>query len=782
MPGPIAFIGSGFLLLLSAAAFAQSGPANTVGNGHQEREAAMIESLWIAERKLAEFQAVSRHLGSNVRIFINGVQASFTGPVVVLETTTVALPLREVAPKLSLGLVELGEGQVQLISPKGWSGPFRIAAIENHPVVTLEQLAFYGGIGASFDLAHQRVDLRTPAAGKLQTSVIEKPPEEPPPPTDKADAVSRAVATAGDLSYVPEAARPTVDLRWREGYSYQHQHRGPLFRSLSSSLTGRVLDYSVQYELSQKDINGVFDYEYAYLNLNKPGLFIGLLDQSVDLAPFRVQSDGFEGVKVAKAWNDRHQSTFAWGQNVDNTISISGGSVKYIGRLLHWREEMSPVPWSHLRGGLLYLENETDLPEQVGLTNFPRTNMVSFGGATLDLPNNLSIMADVARADYRPDNSPKETIHDWDWRLGSEWDKEKFDLGFTYEFVGDKYASVGNPEAYQDFSGLDLHGGYRITDRWGLFGNVFRYRNNVEDDPTAVTSQNLALSLSSGYQLTLDQSVNLSYSHFMNDPSGPDPGSSSRTHSYRIDYFLPFLFKTRLLLNYNLFQTFARTAGDSLFHMWGTSLFKSYGTGSNWYLSQLLTQKYADSDVDSIDYTTSLNLDHHLFSSLSLPFNFSYTRGSSDSAESTDALSGSAGLRWRLLSDTTANVTYTVSSYNLRTQRWSWPQDWSLLFYVTTGVQLATPPAFGRLEGRVFQDENRNEVLDRGELGTGDVLVRVGDQEVLTDDQGRFKFPRAVPGVQRVILDVANLDPSSSMITRMASSRNMKSRWKELPL
>ncbi|MBI3009831.1 MAG: hypothetical protein HYY57_02475, partial [Candidatus Omnitrophica bacterium] len=98
--------------------------------------------------------------------------------------------------------------------------------------------------------------------------------------------------------------------------------------------------------------------------------------------------------------------------------------------------------------------------------------------------------------------------------------------------------------------------------------------------------------------------------------------------------------------------------------------------------------------------------------------------------------------------------------YNLRTQRWSWPQDWSLLFYVTTGVQLATPPAFGRLEGRVFQDENRNEVLDRGELGTGDVLVRVGDQEVLTDDQGRFKFPRAVPGVQRVILDVANLDPT----------------------
>ncbi|GEM_PF-3931323 len=720
------------------------------------RTAAMTHTLEALQgvRRLSGSSLV----GPSTMFVVNGASVALEEPIIVRDHRPL-VPLREAAAALYYTVIDLGGGTFRLISPKGKIETVQVTVIEQRPVVTLEEWKSVFAAEAVFDESRNLLTVSLPGVTPVQTSLIEKPQEQLAQEHALAALAKRAQAdeTGGP---VPEAARPTLDLQGRVSYTYLTPHIGTLSRSVVTSLSGKAFDFDVRGETVRRDLGGVFKHDYTYLNFSNSKSFLGLFDQSVDLYPLRGQSQTVTGAKMRTSWDQgRYATTFAGG-TTEQTVSGTTGSVKYLGQLYEARGDIRPVDWLKLKGGLFYIEQELDLLEQARTSHFPRENVVSFTGAELTPIQPLSLFADVARSDYRPDNEPDAFDGDWNWRTGMAWNTPRSQLGGAYEFVGNRYASLGNPASYQDYRGWNVYGNYRPTDRWSLSSNAVLSRNNVDDLADRVTTSNQGVTLSSSYRLTDTQMLNLSASRFLTNPDGPNPGSSSRSRLYHADYFVPFFFDSRLVANYQYFRNEATTASDTVSHTIGTSLFKSYAKGSSWYLSQTLTKAFHEAEGDNLNWTTALNLDQRLTRDTSLYVNTAYTRNTTDQTKGLHTLSGSTGLRFRIFRDTDFRAEYSVSSYDINTERWRWPRNWSLLCFVSQAFSLATPPAFGEMTGRVFEDVNADGVRDSEEPWVPEATLRLADgREAVTDAQGRFLFRRVVPGRQDVSLDLASLGP-----------------------
>ena len=492
-------------------------------------------------------------------------------------------------------------------------------------------------------------------------------------------------------------------------------------------------------------------------NFRKPDFFAGFFDQSTDLYPLRGQSEHFNGAKVVKTW-DQVNTTTLLGGTVEDSVSGGSGQTAYIGQLYEVREQFVPTSWLQLSSALLYLEREADLESLVGSTAAPRRNLVSFNDASLQLPWGVSASGQVAYADYAPDNAPQTNVTDWNWRSSLSLKQPRYNVGFTTEYVGDRYASVGNPATYQDYSGWNLLGNYRLTDAWSLSGSLLRYQNNVTNDPGKITQENQAFSLGSSFRLPRSQSLNLTFNNFLANPHGPEPGTSSHAQLYRIDYGLPFLFETRLLLNYSFTGTRQPAASDSHSHGVGGSLFKAFGRGSSLYLNEQLTRSASESDPSSLSLTTSLNVNHQMTRDLSLYLDSSYIGNATGGQRTDKSFSGATGFRLQLARDTLLTSEYRIDSTHVDREKGGWPRNWSVFFSVQQSFGFATRPAFGSIDGWVVKDMNANGKMDPDEPGVEEVRLLLGsDREIMTTSDGHFSFARVVPGQERVAVDLASL-------------------------
>lgn len=691
-----------------------------------------------------------------IGLFIDGEETGLEKQIVIREKQ-VFLPLREIAAKLYFSVLDLKNGNFKIISPEGISRDIQVSFIEREPVISEEELKDYFSVETHFEELEKAFYIRTKYAGEFQTYAVERPPKEIEQEKAWQESAKKAKSAQEKPATIPEEARPSVQLKGNSSYTIIDYHVLPTYHSLVTSLAGKMYDFDLRYEHTWKDINGVFDHDYTYLNLSQPGLFMGLFDQNISLYPLRSQSQSFTGLKIIKDWKQVNKTTVLAGET-DNTVSGASGSVKYLGKIYGLAEEFSPLEWLGLKGALFYLENKADLPALSGTTSFPKNNLVTFTEASLKLPHDLTFFTQLARCDYEPDNEPNASVEDWDWRLGSEINKKRYRLGFAYEFVGDNYASLGTPDAYKDYSGWNAYGNYKVTDKWSLSSSILGYHNNVEEDPNRVSTDNLTYSLSSYYRLPKEQWVNLNFSRFISDPSGPNPGSSSKSNLYRIDYSLPVFLNTRPIINYQHYRNDTSGGTDYYSHTAGTALFKSFGKGSSWYLSQQFTKTLYKSSDDNLNSVSAFNINYVLNPSLSLYHNYSYTRDKTDQATAGDTISESTGLRWQLLPETTLNFEHNVNSYSLDTEKGKWPRNWSIMAYISQGFSFSTPPNFGIIEGWVFDDANANGRKDYSEDGIKDALLYLEDKrETTTNSFGYFRLPYITPGEQKVYLDLSSL-------------------------
>ncbi len=692
-----------------------------------------------------------------IGLVVDGQEVSLKHPIQA-EEGRVLMPLRDVAAALYVSLIEHRPGHFTLVFPNGSTRMATVATRDDQePVVTEEDVRELFTVRSRFDEARGLVVLEREAPADFETYVIEKSPEALREEAH-AKAVERRAAEAPEPSgEIPEAARPRVDLRTTVSYGYRDPHRRPPERTLVYGLTGQAFEYQVRGESTRRDLGGVFDHDYTYLNFSNPELFVGLFDQTTNLSPLRSQSESLSGVKVRRAWDQHYATSFLWGE-VDSTVSGTAGQVKYLGQLYQAGQEWRPASWWRMNNAVLFLEHEADRPSQVGTSTFPRRNLVSFSDVSLTLPSHLTVSGQAARAAYAPDDTPEQTKSDWDWRLATSWDQPRYRLGFDYEFVGDQYASVGNPANYRDFEGWNLFGSSRLTDDWSFSGSLLRFGNNVDEDPARTTLENQAFSLSTGVRLPREHTLNLAFSDFLANPSGPNPGSSNRTRLSRIDYGLPAPFKSRLLLNYFHSGSEQPAASDSSTDSVGGSLFKGFERGSSLFFGHQVQRSAFEEDPTAWDATTSLNANLQLRPTLSLYTNSAYSRSLTEETSGLDTASGSAGVRWQLSPDRALTAEYSVSSYDLDREHGRPPREWSVFVLLSQSFGFRTRPTFGSIEGRLVKDVNADGRAEPTEPGVEDVAVSLeGGREVRTDAQGRFWFTRVVPGTPIVTLDAASL-------------------------
>ena len=728
-----------------------------------------------------------------------GIQVVLNGEPVPLERPPITqqgkllVPLKDVASALGDSVISLGGGKIQIVSSDGQMRQFTLSSSDPGLLINEDELREHLELRTRYDETQKTLFLETATAmAPLRTYTVPKSEEQLQAEaaaqrlTEQAEQPLQVEAAAGEPGYVPESARPAIDITGTITYSHDHLHAEEPFRNLTTLGRGRVLDYDVAFESVRKDIHGELQHDYTYLNLRKPDLFVGLFDQRSDLFPLRSQFEEFHGVKVRKVWGepsavplgpltrnpyrplesfrtDRSATTLSWGQT-DTFTSGSSGSVKYLGQLTEARQELIPTDWLWLQSGLFYLENEADLPERSGTSALPRNNLVSFGQAVLALPNHWALSGQVAHAQYNPDNDPDTAVGDWDWRAALDADKERYRMRFAYELVGDEYASLGDPAIYRDYQGASWFGTYRLTNAWSVSSSLLRYRNNVDRSDEATTSDNQVVSLSTAYQLTSDQSLNLNFGQSVANPSGPAAGSSNRGVSYGVDYFLPFLFDTRLLTSYQYYRNNAPAGSDSVSHGAGVTLFRSFGRGSSWDVSERLRRTMREFEEDDSSLDTTFDINYQITPKLNSSMNASYGRTLTDSAETRNTLSGGLGVDYEVLTGTRVGARYNVNSYSLDTERGRWPREWSVLFLFSKDFGFSTPPAFGRIEGLVFHDLNNNGLSDAGEPGVEDAIARLGEgKKVASNAQGWFAFSRVAPGLAEVHLDLSDL-PASWMV------------------
>lgn len=734
-------------------------------NPPSRRDAAMVESLYRAELRERQRADAPSVMAAGVVVELDGAPLALSEPA-VFEDGEFWLPLRSIAAALYFTVVELAPDRVELISKEGQTRTLAVLRRHDRPVVTPEDLIRDFGVQVHTDAATQTVSIHTPAPHGFQATLEAKPPEELEAELAEERLVQRANEPPALPAYLPDEAKPDVDLRGSVSTTYIKRHGlGPL-RSVVSSVEGKWYGFDVHGQDARKDINGVFDHDYSYLNFEKPDLFIGLWDQQVDLAPLRAQTQPIEGVKVRRAFGRGTQSllTVAGGQT-ETTVNGALGPTKYVGYLSQVTHETQPASWLRLKGSMVYQYNEADLPERYGASGFPRHNVISFAGADWALPANLTWSTHTAHSDYRSDDATDDDglTGDWDWRSGLRWEKGGARWGAYYESIGERYASLGDPALYRDYQGWTLSGSRQMNPDWRLSSTMLLYRNNVADHPERVTTRNQAFSLSSSYQMTDTQLLNLTYNDVLAEPSGglSDPGSASRSHLWRADHFMPFIFsRSRLLNTYQYFRNEATTASDTTSHTLGPTIFKSYGRGSSWYVSPQTTKTFREANDDELAFTTTFNVDHYLWPSLSVFWNSNYTWDRFEKNKATETVSWSTGFQHRPLRDTAFRVEYSVSSYNLRTERGKWPRSWSLLWYLSQGFGFQTAPKFGIVEGWVFHDLNANGVQEAGEPFVEEARLTLEDQrESLTDQRGHFQFTKLVPGSQVLSLDSGSVDP-----------------------
>jgi hypothetical protein len=698
-----------------------------------------------------------------IGLFINGEEVSLNQPILIKEGRPL-VPLRELCAHLFYNAIDLKEGNFRLISPEGALREIKVPLVDNEPVLDEKQIQEYFSVDTRFDYAAKAFYLktRTPIR-QFKTYALEKSAQELKKEKQEQEVLSIISHPPEKPAYIPKSALPSIDLRGDVTYTYIKYHTAPVFHSLTNSLYGKFYDFDLSYQSAWKDINGVFNYDYSWLNLNKPDLFIGLFNQYSDLYPLRLQTLDFNGLKIVKAWDKSLaeaslKSTFVGG-DTENTVSGSAGQVKYLGRVYGLKQDFSALDNLKVKTGIFYLENKADIPALSGTTSFPRNNILTYSDLSLELPYDFTVSSALAHSNYHPDNAPDSNVQDLDWRTGLDLNKPRGKFGLAYEVVGDRYVSFGNPLNYQDYKGWNLYGNYRVTDKWSIFTYANRYRNNIHNEDR-VTTYVTSLNASSYHQLTKEQSANLSFNQFVSDPSGPNAGPSSATNIYRIDYFLPFFFSTRAIANYQFSHSDSGGDSNNSAVTRGGSLFKSFGRGSSWYLSQQLSETFYKTASDTRNLTTSFNINYVFMPLLSAYLNANYTRDKEEGQAVSPNLSAATGLRYKVTPLTNLYLEYNVNSYNLKTERDRWPRNWSILFYISQAFNLSTPLNFGIVEGRVIKDINENGRVDNADVGSEGALLYLEDKrETVADSKGNFRFLYVEPGSHRVTLDLSSVAP-----------------------
>ncbi len=729
-------------------------------------------------------------LFSEVKIFINGEQIEI-GPIIIkgneiclpLEKTTQALGLVVFSPQKDTLIVisaeglplefNIGKGEVLVNQKPFLVIPAPLAIYDGNVMLNLDSLQEALGISCEYFPDTNTVKITKGLQAEFSTFTIERPAPaveeeriekveeptrtEPPPPREMRKEL------------LPREYYPDVDFKLDSSFRYfgdMFEHRRT--RYIEHYLKGKMYGVDVYGHLSMRDYETdekrTFKEDGQHLSFFKEGKGIKLLDNYIRLPGVRTQSQSYWGLELD--YEAAPVKSYAWIGEMDPVYIPSpelGHSVRYFGNLYASRQDWIDRPQFRLSAVELFTHSHSEFSEHSGSTAYPSKNFVYLVDSDWQIWPQLNFYNTFAQSIYNADNERDAVVSDCDFKSAIMLDYDRFKLNSSFEYVGDRYASLGIPSTYQDYIGGDVSTNFKIKDflTLNISGNM--NRDNVAFDEGVPSSHSRGISTSANLGLPWRQNLNFGYNYNRYlTRGGLQNASGSEYNSYRINYYKT-LEAASLQLGWQHYRMdpLASNTGSMFFDTYSGTIYKSFPNlgGSYLRLYQDMTKRksLAMGNVPTTStWNTSLSARYYLVSNLSLTGDCRVRTTQEQQAEDTSIMSFSTGADYRLSPDTSLNLTYEASNVDLRNDPST--EDWSILFYIRHIFDIKTAEKWGKVMVSVFEDLNGNDTRDEAEEGLEDVLAYViKGRGARTDSHGRALIEKVVPGERKVSLDMRGL-------------------------
>jgi hypothetical protein len=752
-------------------------------------------SRWIARvrpKKIITSEELEGYrLFTEARVFIDGRQLKLA-PVIIKEND-IRLPLEQLARALDLVTFSAQEDTLTLINQEGLPLEFNVgekevlvskkphlvmahplAIYENSLMLELDSLRQVLGISFEYSAAANAIEVLRKKPPAFSTFTIAKPRaviEE-----EKIEEEKRLKARARPSlpremrqELLPAEYYPDIDFKLESDFRYYHDmFEDKRTRYTEHYLRGRMYDFDVYGHLSMRDYESddkrTFKEDGQHLSFFRKGTGVKLLDNYFRLPALRAQTQSYWGIEIDST--DMPIKSYAWMGEADPvyTSALEGGrSVKYEGNIYALRQDWIDTEQFRLSAVELFTHSRAELSEDAGASNYPRKNFVYLLDSDWQIRPGINFYNTFAQSIYKPDNKHDVTVSDYDFKSGVRLNLKRLRLNSSFEYVGDRYASLGIPATYQDYIGWDLSTSFKMTDYLNLNVSGNLNRDNVDFDDDRVSSHNKGLTAGTNLRLPWDQNLNFGWDYNRHlTRGGAENASGDEYNSYRIDYY-----KTLGTASFQLgwqhyrMDPLASNTGSMFFDTYSATIYKNFPQlhGSYLRLYQDMTKKKELSRGDSPStrtLNTNLSGRYYVSPKLSLIGDCRLSNIHQDQTDDTTTLSLSAGAEYNLFSDTTLNCSYEASNIDL-TEQWS-ADDWSILLYVRHVFDIRTAEKWGRVLVSVFEDENGNNIKDAREQGLKDVLAYiVKGRGTKTNYSGEALIEQIVPGKREVRLNMRDL-------------------------
>ncbi|MBL7157575.1 MAG: hypothetical protein ISS92_05405 [Candidatus Omnitrophica bacterium] len=758
------------------------------------------EGEWVEarRRKPAGYDFSGYEIDRNITFEFAGRKFKFEIPC-LRKGNEVWAPIKELTDQVGLTFIKPAADSVIIIRYDGVPLEMNIgkteALVSKQPFLTMRKpLALYNdnfllslgsikdatGISYKYFPEENLVQLARGERPELSVFTIEKPPMslEEIAKKEEPEIVAPKLPREVREELLPVEYQPDIDLKLDASFRYfEDMFQEKRTRYNEYYLNGRIQDLDVFGHLSMRDYDTsdkhTWKEDAQHLSFSKDGNTLKLLDNYMRLPSVRAQSQPYWGVEMDYAEKDAPVKAYFWAGEMD-AISIpmaeGSGAVKYFGELYASKQDWVDTDTFKFSATELFVYNKAEFSEDSGATAHPRKNFVYLLDSDWQVFPNFNFYNTYAQSNYFPDNERDKLVSDLDYKTGIKYKHDRFNMNTSFEFIGDRYASIGIPTTYQDYMGWDIGSGFKITKDFDLSLSGTISRDNVafnKDDPTSQTSSMYA---GFNYRLPYDQNISFGWNYGRNlTDGGNEDASGSDYKTYSLNYYKT-MGTASLQLGYQYYRAdpLGGSTGSNFYHMASATLYKYFpelnGSYIRFYQDLTKTKQLSMNGLPTSSvWNTTLSGRYYLLPYLSFSGDCRLRTTFQDTVDNSSIFSFSTGIDYNPSPVTTLSLTYEADNMDLYDTYRS-TQDWSVLFLVRHIFDIRTPEKWGRIKVYVFEDLNGNKARDKGDKGMKDVLAYVVEgRSAETGADGKAFIKKVVPGARKVRLDMRGL-PVDMMI------------------
>ncbi|NQU95607.1 MAG: hypothetical protein HQ549_05200 [Candidatus Omnitrophica bacterium] len=758
------------------------------------------EGEWVEARRMRPtgYDFSGYEIDRNIAFEFAGKKFEFESPC-LRKGNEIWTPLKELTDQIGLTFMKPAALTVIIIRYDGIPLEMNVGKTEGlvskQPFLTMRKpLAIYNdnfllslgsvkdatGISYKYFPEENLVKFTRGEKPELTMFTIEKPPMS-------LEEIEKKEAAEIDVPKLPREVReellpaeyqPDIDLKLDASFRYfEDMFEEKRTRYNEYYLNGRIHDLDVFGHLSMRDYDTsdkhTWKEDAQHLSFSKNNNTLKLLDNYMRLPSVRAQSQPYWGVEMDYAEKDAPVKATFWAGEMD-AISIprseGSGTVKYFGELYASKQDWVDTDTFKFSATELYVYNKAEFSEDSGATAHPRKNFVYLLDSDWQVFPNFNFYNTYAQSNYFPDNERDKLVSDLDYKTGIKYKHDRFNMNTSFEFIGDKYASIGIPTTYQDYMGWDIGSSFKISKDFSLNMSGTVSRDNVAFNKDETTSYTRSAYTGFNYRLPYDQNISFGWNYGRNlTDGGNEDASGSYYKTYSFDYYKT-MGTASLQLGYQYYRAdpLGGSTGSNFYHMASATLYKYFPelNGSYIRLYQDLTktkQLSMNGLPTSSVWNTTLSGRYYLLPYLSFSGDCRLRTAFQDTVANSSIFSFSTGIDYNPSPVTTLSLTYEADNMDLYDTYRS-TQDWSVLFLVRHVFDITTPEKWGRIKVYVFEDANGNKKMDKDDKGMKDVLAYVVEgRSAQTNAGGKAFIKKVVPGSRKVRLDMRGL-PVDMMI------------------